>query len=92
MEEKPIPLRVVIKQLGLYPVPNYRIITYGDELKPLHGDFESSTLLIEALPSAIPEFEFAKQPPDPLKGDQGSIVFDGEMMLSSKQRSALGLK
>lgn len=90
--EKPISLRVVIKQLGLYPVTNYRVIIYGDELKPMHGDFESATLLIEALRSAIPEFEFAKRPPDPLKEDQGSIVFDGEMMLSSEQRSALGLK
>jgi hypothetical protein len=42
MADNPIPLRVVIPQLGTYPVTNYRVIVYGDEFKPRHWDFSSA--------------------------------------------------
>lgn len=92
MIEPPIPLRVVIQQLGVYPVPNYRVIAYGDDLKPMHGDFGSAALLVEGLRSAIPGFDVTQLSLQPLLEGHGSIVFDGEMLLSSEQRSALGLK
>lgn len=92
MAEKPIPLRVVIQLLGLYPVPNYRLIVYGDDLKPMHCDFGSAALLVEAFRSAVPEFDASRLLLQPLQEGQGSIVYDGEMLLSSEQRSALGLK
>ena len=57
MIEDPIPLRVVIQQLGLYPVPNYRIIVHGDDLKPMHGDFGSAASLVEAFRTAVPGFD-----------------------------------
>lgn len=91
MAEKPIPLRVVIQQLGLYPVPNYRLIVYGDELKPMHSDFESAALLVEALRSAVPGFDVSQLLLQPLQEGQGSIVFDQEMLLTAEQLSALGL-
>lgn len=91
MAEKPIPLRVVIQQLGLYPVPNYRLIVYGDELKPMHSDFESAALLVEALRSAVPGFDVSQLLLQPLQEGQGSIVFDQEMLLTAEQLSALRL-
>ena len=92
MAEKPIPLRVVIQQLGLYPVPNYRLIAYGDELKPMHADFGSAALLLEALRSVVHGLDVSQLSLTPLHEGQGTIVYDGEMLLSSEQRSALGLK
>lgn len=92
MDENQIPLRVVIQQLGHYPVPNYRVIAYGDDVKPMHSEFGSAALLLEALRSAIPGFDVSQLLLQPLQERQGSIVFDGEMLLSAKQRSALGLK
>ncbi len=92
MAEKPIPLRVVIQQLGTYPVPNYRVIVYGDELKPMHSDFGSAALLFEALRSAVPGVDVSQQFLRPLQEGQGSIVFDGELLLTNEQLSALGLK
>jgi len=86
-------LRVVIQPLGLYPVPSYRVIVYGDELKPMHADFESAAVLLEALQTAVPGFDVAQLLLNPLQERQssiGSIVFDGEMPLSGDQRSALG--
>lgn len=91
MADNPIPLRVVIQQLGNHPIPNYRVIVYGDELKPRHSDFRSEAVLIEALRAAVPEL-YLSQPSLNLLGEgQGSIVFDGEMLLSAEQLSALGL-
>jgi hypothetical protein len=92
MADDPIPLRVVIKQLGTYPVPNYRVIVYGDEFKPMHSDFGSAALLLEALRSAVPGLDISPLLTNPLPKGQGSIVFDGEMLLSREQRSALSLK
>lgn len=92
MDENQIPFRVVIQQLGLHPVPNYRVIVYGDDVKPMHSDFGSAALLLEALRSAIPGFDASQLLLQPLQEGQGSIVFDGEMLLCTRQRSALGLK
>lgn len=92
MAENSIPLRVVIQQLGLYPVPNYRLIAYGDELKPMNADFGSAALLLEALRSAVSGLDVSQLSLTPLQEGQGTIVYDGEMLLSSEQRSALGLK
>lgn len=92
MDENQIPLRVVIQQLGLYPIPNYRVIVYGDDVKPMHSDFGSAALLLVALRSAIPGFDVSQLLLQPFQEGQGSIVFDGEMLFSAKQRSALGLK
>jgi hypothetical protein len=51
------PLRIVIQQLGIFPVPSYRLIVCGDELKPRHSDFASAAVLLEALKSALPELD-----------------------------------
>lgn len=91
MTENPIPLRVVIQQLGLYPVPTYRLIVYGDDLKPAHCDFGTAALLVEALRSAVPGFDASRLLLQPLQEGQGSIVFDEEMLLTADQLSALGL-
>lgn len=92
MADNPIPLRVVIRQLGIYPIPNYRVIVYGDELKPMHSDFGSAALLLEGLRSALPEFDVSQLLLRPLQEGQGSIAFEGEMLLTAEQLSALGLK
>lgn len=91
MADNPIPLRVVIQQLGTYPVPNYRVIVYGDELKPMHSDFGSAALLLEALRCAVPGLDVSQRSLNPLQERQGSIVFDGELLLTAKQLSVLGL-
>lgn len=92
MAKNPIPLRLVVQQLGLYPVPSYRVIVYGDELKPRHADFGSVAILLEALGAAVPGLDVSKLLLSPLQEGQGSIVFDGEMLLGGAQLSALGLK
>ena len=92
MADDPIPLRVVIQQLGTHPVPNYRVIAYGDEFKPVHSDFGNAALLLEALRSAVPGLDISPLLAKPLPKGQGSIVFEGEMLLSREQRSALSLK
>ncbi len=91
MADNPIPLRFVIQQLGVFPVPGYRIIVYGDELKPRHSDFSSVAALLEALEVALPELDVSQLRLNPLQEGQGSIVFDGERLLSAEQLSALGL-
>ncbi len=91
MAGNPIPLRFVIQQLGVFPVPSYRIIVYGDELKPRHSDFSSAADLLEALEVALPELDVSQLRLNPLQEEQGSIVFDGEKLLSAEQLSALGL-
>jgi hypothetical protein len=91
MTDDPIPLRVVVQQLGVFPVPSYRVIVYGDELKPRHSDFSSAAVLLDALKTAMPELDTSRLSLDPLGERQGSIVFDGEMSLSTEQLSALGL-
>ena len=40
------PLRFVIQQLGVFAVPGYRIVVYGDEFKPRHCDFDSAAVLL----------------------------------------------
>jgi hypothetical protein len=87
-----IPLRIVIQQLGVSAVPGYRVIVYGDEFRPRHSDFNSAVALLEALEAAIPELEVSQLRLNPLQEGQGSIVFDGERLLTEKQLSALGLK
>jgi len=92
MSETPIPLRVVIQQLGLYPVPNYRVIAYGDELKPMHLTLGMRRY---SLKRPDPPYRGSMSRAcllQPLHEGQGSIVFDAEMPLSGDQRSALGLK
>jgi hypothetical protein len=91
MAEKPIPLRVVIQQLGVFATPSHRLIVYGDEFKPRHSDFGSAAALLVALKAAVPELDVSRLSLDPLREGQGSIVFDGEMLLSAEQLSALGL-
>jgi hypothetical protein len=91
LADNPIPLRVVVQQLGVFPVPSYRIIVYGDELKPRHSDFGSAAVLLEALRAVLPGFDVSKLSLNPLGEGQGSIVFDGEKLLSAEQLSALGL-
>ncbi|MGA9672664.1 MAG: hypothetical protein WBQ94_25835 [Terracidiphilus sp.] len=86
------PLRVVIQQLRASPAAGYRVIVYGDEFKPRHSDFDSQVALLEALEAAIPELDISHLRLNPLREGQGSIVFDGEMPLSKKQLSTLGLK
>ena len=86
-----MPLRFVIQQLGVFPVPSYRIIVYGDELKPRHSDFSSGAVLLETLKATVPELDVSRLSLDPLGEGQGSIVFDGERPLSAEQLSALGL-
>jgi hypothetical protein len=85
------PLRIVIQQLGVSAVPGYRVIVYGDEFKPRHSDFNSAVALLEALETAIPGLDVSQLRLDPLQEGQGSIVFDGERLLSEKQLSTLGL-
>ncbi|MGO9434848.1 MAG: hypothetical protein ACLP00_11250 [Terracidiphilus sp.] len=86
------PLRIVIQQLGVFPVPGYRVIVYGDDFKPRHSDFSSSAALLEALEAAIPELGVSHLRLNPLEEGQGSIVFDAAMLFSGEQLSALGLK
>jgi hypothetical protein len=50
----------VIQQLGVFPVLSYRIIVYGDELKPRHSDFSSAVALLEALEVAVPELDVSQ--------------------------------
>lgn len=89
--EIPIPLRLVIQQVGLHPVPHYRVIVYGDDVKPRHSDFGSAAPLLDALRLAAPTLDLSQQLQSPLRDGQGSIVFDGEMLLNREQLSALGL-
>jgi hypothetical protein len=91
MADNPIPLRVVVQQLGVFPAPSYRVIVYGDELKPRHSDFSSAAVLIEALIAALPGLDVSQLSLNPLQEGQGSIVFDGEMLLTAEQLFALGL-
>jgi hypothetical protein len=91
MADNLIPLRLVIQQLGVYPVPNYRVIAYGDELKPMHSDFENVAALTNAVGTAIPGFDISRLLLNPLQEGQGSIVFDEEMLLSGEQLSVLRL-
>jgi hypothetical protein len=91
MADNPIPLRVVIQQLGVFPAPSYRVIVYGDELKPRHSDFASAAALLEALRAVLPELDVSQLSLNPLREGQGSIVFNGELLLSAEQLSALGL-
>ncbi|MGB6831156.1 MAG: hypothetical protein WBE41_24125 [Terracidiphilus sp.] len=91
MTDDLIPLRVVIQQLGIVATPRYRLIVYGDELKPRHFDFSSAAVLLEALKAAVPEPDVSQLSLDPLQQGQGSIVFDGEKLISAEQLSALGL-
>jgi hypothetical protein len=91
MTDDPIPLRVVIQQLGIVATPRYRLIVYGDELKPRHFNFSSAAVLLEALKAAVPEPDVSQLSLDPLQQGQGSIVFDGEKLISAEQLSALGL-
>ena len=86
------PLRIVIQQLGVSAVPGYRVIVYGDEFKPRHSDFSSPVALLQALEAAIPELDVSQLRLNPLQEGQGSIVFDGEKLLSEKQLTTLGLK
>jgi len=86
------PLRFVIQQLGVFAVPGYRIVVYGDEFKPRHCDFDSAAVLLEALGEAVPELDLSQLLLNPMQEGQGSIVFEGEMLLSEKQLSTLGLK
>lgn len=90
MADNPIPLRVVIQQLGNYPVPNYRVIVYGDELKPRHSDFSSEAVLLEALRVAVPDLDLSQLTLNPLGEGKGSIVFDGETLLTAERLTALG--
>lgn len=91
MADDPIPLRVVIQQLGILATPRYRLVVYGDELRPRHSDFASAVVLLEALKAALPELDVSQLSLDPLRQGGGSIVFDGEMLFSAEQLSALGL-
>ncbi len=91
MAENPIPLRAVVQQLGVFPVPSYRIIVYGDEFKPRHSDFGSAAVLLDALRAAVPGLDLSQRSLNPMQEGQGSIVFDGEMLFSAEQLSALGL-
>jgi hypothetical protein len=86
------PLRIVILQLGVLAAPGYRVIVYGDEFKPRHCDFHNARALLEALGVAVPELDASKLLLNPLLEGRGSIVFDGEMLLSEKQLIALGLR
>ncbi|MGA7340442.1 MAG: hypothetical protein WBE72_17330 [Terracidiphilus sp.] len=86
------PLRLVVQQLGVAAAPGYRVVVYGDEFKPRHCDFSSAVALLEALEAAIPELDVSQLRLNPLQEGQGSIVFDGAMLLSGEQLSALGLK
>ena len=87
-----IPLRLVIQQLGVSAVPGYRVIVYGDEFKPTHRDFSGAAVLLEALRAAVSELDVSQLLLNPLCEGQGSIVYDGEMLLSEEQLSTLGLK
>lgn len=86
-----IPLRIVIQQLGVSRTPGYRVIVYGDDFKPRHSDFSSAAVLLEALGAVVPGLDLSQQLLNPLRDGQGSIVFDGETLLSEEQLSALGL-
>ena len=86
------PLRFVIQQLGVFAVPGYRVVAYGDEFKPRHCDFDGAAVLLEALGEAVPELDLSQLLLNPMQEGQGSIVFEGEMPFSEKQLSALGLK
>lgn len=59
MADDPIPLRVVMQQLGVFATPSHRLVVYGDGLKPRHSDFSSAVLLLEALKTAVPEFDIS---------------------------------
>jgi hypothetical protein len=85
------PLRIVIQQLGV-DKPSYRLIAYGDSEKPRHSDFRSAQVLIETLQSVVPSFTLSGLSLNPIREDRGSIVFTGEMALSTSQLSALGLR
>jgi hypothetical protein len=70
----------------------YRVIAYGDWEKPSHSDFPSAKALIETLQAVLPNFALSGFSLDPLGENQGSIVFAGEILLSARQLSGLGLR
>jgi len=80
---------MVIQQLAVEPV--YRIVVYGDKVKPKHADFRGEQTLLQALRSALPSFDISGLSLDPLHGDQGSIVFAGLVELNNRQLGLLGL-
>lgn len=85
------PVRMVIQQTGISETPSYRVVVYGDELKPKHSDFSNAQILVEALRTAIPSFDLAQLTLNPLGKGRGSIVFNDEFQLSDTQLSGLGL-
>jgi hypothetical protein len=85
------PLRIVIQQLGV-DKPSYRLIAYGDSEKPRHTDFAGAQALIETLQAVVPSFTLSELSLNPLGEDRGSIVFAGEIALSTSQLSGLGLR
>jgi hypothetical protein len=91
MADNTVPLRVVIQQLEVSVTPRYRLIVYGDEFKPRHSDFHNAEVLLEAIRAALPGLDGSQLLLNPLGEGQGSIVFDGEMLFSAEQLSALGL-
>jgi hypothetical protein len=83
-------LRMVIQQIGVEK-PSYRVIAYGDWQKPRHSDFASAQGLLETLKAVVPNFALSELLLNPLEADRGSIVFAGEIILSTSQLSGLGL-
>jgi hypothetical protein len=83
-------LRFVIQQIGVEKL-SYRVIAYGDWEKPRHSDFPSAQILIETLQAVVPDFASSELRLNPLGEGQGSIVFAGEMTLTTSQIYALKL-
>lgn len=81
---------MVIQQTGISK-PTYRVVVYGDNLKPRHTEFSSALDLLEMLRAAVPNFDGSKLSFNPLGEGQGSIVFTGQIDLDETQLSILGL-
>jgi hypothetical protein len=88
--DEPLAVRMVIQQVGLEQ-PTYNVVVYGDLDRPRHAEFLNAKSLSETLQVVVPDLDISGLSLNPMQDGFGSIVFAGEVTLSSAQISALGL-
>lgn len=85
------PLRIVTQQPGVSAAPGYRVIVYGDKLSPCTATLAMRGFSSSHLDQQYLKLDASQQLLNPLEAAEGSTVFNGEVLLSGEQLSALGL-